>query len=84
MKQILSNDMVRRLQITDEGLPADELARVVDGYGDTLLRSGHDEGRVTEIITAGIRRFERKLERCRKDGRNLYRTAQESQKAFRR
>ena len=37
VKQILANDMVRRLLNTGEGLPKEEIAKVVDGYGSKLL-----------------------------------------------
>ena len=43
VKQILSNDMVRRLLNTGEGLPKEEIAKVVDGYWCKLLRSGHKQ-----------------------------------------
>merc|ERR1711867_225440 len=80
MKQILANDMVRRLLNTGEELPGEERARVVDGYGEKLLRSGHSLDSVRGIVTAGIRGYERKVLRCKLEGRPLYRTAAQSMK----
>ena len=57
VKQILANDMVRRLLNTGEGLPKEEIAKVVDGYGSKLLRSSHKLEEVREIVTAGIRGY---------------------------
>ena len=58
-----------KLLNTGRGLPAEETAKVVDGYASKLLRSGHTKGKVKEIIVAGLRGYERKLKRCLKEGR---------------
>ena len=76
--QILSNDLVRRLFNTGDGLGKDETARVVDGYAEKLLRSGHNNKKVLQIITAGIRGYERRVRRCLREGRSIYRTNLES------
>ena len=76
--QILSNDMVRRLLLTGEDLPEEERIRVVDEYSLKLLRSGHREEKVREIVLAGIRGFERRLLRSKLGKRKLYRRATES------
>ena len=66
------------LGLTGEGLPRSETARVVDGYASKLLRSGHVYKRVVDIITAGIRGYERRLRRCQREGRSIFRTNMES------
>ena len=65
--QILANDLVRRLLNTGEGLPGQESVKVVDDYSLKLRRSGHGREKVQEIIIAGIRGFERKVKRRRKE-----------------
>ena len=76
--QILSNDMVRRLLLTGEGLPEEERIKVVDKYSLKLLRSGHREEKVRDIVVAGSRGYERKLMRSKLGLRKLYRKAAES------
>ena len=79
--KILSNDLTRRLFNTMEGLPREEWNKVVDGYGQKLLTSGFSREKEVEILVAGIRCYERKVRRCRKNGWSLYRTAKGSMKS---
>ena len=74
-------DLTRRLFNTMEGLPREEWDRVVDGYGQKLLTSGFPREKVVEMQVSGIRCYERKVRRCRRNGWKLYRTAKGSMKA---
>ena len=69
--QILSNDMRRRLSNTDPRQGREEHIRVVDMFAKKFLTSGYDRTQVMRIILGGIRGWERKKERARKEGRPL-------------
>ena len=76
--QILANDLVRRLLNTKRQLAWQFKTAVIDDYGQKLLNSGYGRAQVVRIIVAGIKGYERKVQRCVKEGRQLYRTAKES------
>ena len=76
--QILSNDLVRRLCNTMESLGAREQHLVVDGYAQKLLNSGYGKEQVRKIVVNGIKGYEGRKSRCKKEGRRLRRTAKES------
>ena len=76
--QILANDLVRRLLNTKEDLPKAEIEKVVDAYTAKLERSGHSRSKIIEIAVAGIRGYEKKVRRRKKEGKPLFRTSQES------
>ena len=76
--QILANDLVRRLLNTKEDMPREEIEKVVDKYTEKLERSGHSRSKILEIAIAGIRGYENKVRRRRKEGKPLFRTSQES------
>ena len=50
------------------------------GYGQKLLTSGFSREKVVDVLVSGIRCYERKVRRCRKNGWKLYRTAKGSMK----
>ena len=79
--QVVSNDLVRRLLNSSEELGSKEKARIVDQYGQKLLDSGYSREQTIRILVAGIKGFEGKVERCRKEGRRLRRRANESRGA---
>ena len=76
--QVVSNDLVRRFLNSSEELGSKEKARIVDQYGQKLLDSGYSREQTVRILVAGIKGFERKVEKCKKQGRRLRRTAKES------
>ena len=55
--QVVSNDLVRRLQNTCETLGAEEYTKVVDQYARKLLTSGYSLEQCRRIIVAGIKNF---------------------------
>ena len=61
--------------MTGEGLPEEERIKVVNEYSQKLLRSGHREEKVLEIVLAGIRGYERRLRRSKQGLRKMYRRA---------
>ena len=79
--KILSNDLVRRLCNTMETLGAKEQHMVIDNYSQKLLNSGYGREQVQRIIVNGIKGYEGRKNRCKKEGRKLRRTAKESQGA---
>ena len=76
--QTLSNYMRWRLSNTDPRQGREEHIRVVDMFAKKLLTSGYNRPQVRMIILGGIRGWERKKERARKEGRPLYRTSYQS------
>ena len=76
--QTLSQEMVRRLMNTSEGLPENYYWEITDNYVTKLHNSGYSLEQIRKIILAGIKGFESKKERCKKEGRPLRRTAEES------
>ena len=77
--QILANDVVRRLSNTKEhNGDYQEASRVIDGYGQKLLNSGFLIDQVRNILIKGIKGFEGRKMRCKKEGRSLHCTAKES------
>ena len=79
--QILSNDVTRRLLNSCEELGSQERERIIDQYGQKLLNSGYAREQVVAILVAGIKGYEGKGERCKREGRNLRRTSDESKGA---
>ena len=79
--QILSQEMIRRLMNTSEGLPEEQLQEITDNYAVKLHNSGYNLEQIRRIILAGIKGYGAKKARCEKEGRSLRRTAGESQGA---
>ena len=76
--QTVSNDLVRRLNNTRESMGAREQIKVVNDYGQKLINSGYALDQVKKILINGIKGYEGRKARCKKEGRSLYRTAKES------
>ena len=76
--QTLSQEMVRRLMNTSEGLPENYYWEITDNYATKLHNSGYTLEQIRKILLAGIKGFESKKERCKKESRPLRRTAEES------
>ena len=76
--QTVSNDLVRRLGNTRESMGAVEMCKVVDQYGQKLINSGYSLEQVRRILINGIKGFEGRKARCKREGRSLYRTAIQS------
>ena len=58
--QILSNDMVRRLFNTSEGLGSKVVGEIVDNYAEKMMRSGYSREQTKKILLNGIKNFESK------------------------
>ena len=76
--QCLSNDLVRRLLNTREGLPLKYRAEVVNSYGVKLLTSGYGYDQVRRILINGAKGYLAKVKRRTTNGGHLHRTAAES------
>ena len=79
--QCLSNDLVRRLMNTMEGLPDSKRAEVIDNYGVKLMTSGFSREQCQRMVVNGIKGYLRMKERRMKagGGQRIHLTAQESQ-----
>ena len=78
--QILSNDLIRRLGNTDKDQEDTVFGRVVDQFGKKILTSGYSLSQTRKILLNGIRGWERKVTRSRKEGKRMFRKAEESLK----
>ena len=76
--QILSNDLVRRLSNCSLDIEAEERRNIVDNYAQKLLNSGFSREQTRRILIGGIKGFGAKVKRCLKEGRSLWRTAEDS------
>ena len=78
--QILSNDLVRRLGNVDDQQNKEMIKTVVDSYSQKLLTSGYSRVQTRRIILNGIRGWENKKSRAKREQRRVNRTAKESMK----
>ena len=72
---ILSQDLIRRMQNTEETIPESERIEIIDNYIDRLLVSGYSPDQTREIIESGLRGYSRKLSRSIRAGVPLHRPA---------
>ena len=77
--QILTADMIRRLANSSDSLEDEDYSSMVDRYAQKLVNSGYGIGQTRRIISAGIKGWRNKVNRCKKEGLRLRRTAAESQ-----
>ena len=76
--QILSNDVVRRLSNCSEDLPREDLIVMIDKYAQKLVNGGFTVDQTRKILVAGIKGYRTKVNRCKKEGRKIWRTSKES------
>ena len=79
--QILSQEMVRRLMNTSNGLPDKEYWQITDNFADKLKNSGYNVEQIRRIVIAGAKGYGAKKLRSEQLGIPLRRTAEESQGA---
>ena len=71
----LSQDLVRRLKNTSLGLSQEQKNEIINQYSRKLVTSGYQKEQVRRIITAGLKGFERLLERQVKGSQDIHRPA---------
>ena len=76
----LSQDVVRRMLNTSELVPQEERNNIVEKFISKLRRSGYRKDQVKEIIKAGLKGYERKLEKAKKEGKSVHRDAKSTSK----
>ena len=76
--QLIANDLVRRLLNTSEELGAEYIGAVVDQYAQELSYSGYSMEQIRRVIVNGIKGYEGRNRRRRKDGRSIRSTAKVS------
>ena len=72
---ILSQDLIRRMLNTSETIPDSERVEIIDNYIDRLVVSGYCPAQVKEIVESGLTGYERKVQRAKKSGLPLHRSA---------
>ena len=77
--QVLTQEVIRRLGNTYEGLVNEDYTRIIDDFCQKLFNSGYKEDQIRRIIVAGIKGWGGKIRRCEEEGRRLRRTAKNSQ-----
>ena len=77
--QVLTQEVIRRLGNTYEGLVNEDYTRIIDDFCQKLFNSGYKEDQIRRIIIAGIKGWGGKVRRCEEEGRRLRRTAKNSQ-----
>ena len=73
--QILSQDLIRRLQNICDSVTQKEKNDIIDNYYERLRRSGHSHSVAHEIIVSGIVGYERKVDRAVKENSPLHKAA---------
>ena len=76
--QVVSNDLVRRLQNNTEELGRGAKVEMVNNYAQKLANSGYRGEQLKRIIINGIKGYENKRRRCRELGRGVHRTSVDS------
>ena len=76
--KIIANDMTRRMYNTSEDLNLEDRLAIIDQYGQKLLNSGYTIHQTRKTIVNGIKSYESRKIRCRKEGRKFRRTGKES------
>ena len=76
--QVVANDLVRRLCKTMEELGSQEIIKMVDNYTQNLLNSGYTVEETRAIIVKGLKGYEGRKNKCKREGRSLWRTAAQS------
>ena len=79
--QVVSNDLIRRLQNNSEELGGGEKVRIVNDYTQKLANSGYRGEQLKKIVVNGIKGYESKVRRCREQGRGVHRTSVDSRGA---
>ena len=77
----LSNEVMRRLANISGHLGAKEKVKVMDEFSQVMVNSGHGIGEVRKTLVNGIKGHERKVERCKKEGKEFHRCAAGSAKS---
>ena len=76
----LSQDVVRRMLNTSEEVSQEERNDIIEMFISKLKRSGYRQDQVKEIIKAGLRGYENKLGKARKEGKCIHRDATSTSK----
>ena len=72
---ILTQEVVRRLGNTIEGLPKKDYITIIDRFSQKLVNSGYSADQTRRMVVAGIKGWGGKVLRCKEEGRRLRRTA---------
>ena len=74
--QIMSNELIRRLEKVSEGMPRKEVTRIIEQYTRQLKNSGYCRKEAREVIVSGVKGHKkRRAARMRQAGGKCYRKA---------
>ena len=71
----LSQDVIRRMLNTCELVHQEERNEIVEKFISKLRRSGYQQEQIVDIVSSGLKGYERKLARARKEGKCIHREA---------
>ena len=74
-QQILTQEIIRRLGNTCEGLSKEVYEGILNEVSQKMINSGYEVDQVRKIVVAGIKGWGNKILRCRADGKRLRRSA---------
>ena len=72
---ILTQEVIRRLGNTTEGLDVGEYTTILDRFSQKLFNSGYSVDQIRRMVVAGIKGWSGKVIRCKEEGRRLRRSA---------
>ena len=71
----LSQEVVRRMLHTSELVPQEERNQILEIFTSKLKLSGYRMDQVREIVKAGLKGYERKLQKAKNNGNSVHRDA---------
>ena len=78
---ILTQEVIRRLHNTQEELDGEVFRGIVDRFAQKMINSGHKAEMARRITIAGIKGWRSRIQKCRREGRRIRRTARHSLEA---
>ena len=75
---IMSNELMRRLQVIDDGLPLEETVNVVEQYVQQLINSGYGWKQTRDICVSALLGYKRQEIMRKRHNRPKYRSGQQS------
>ena len=77
--QINSNELTRRLfNINVESVDIKEIIAVIEQFTKTVKNSGYSQGQAKEMVCSGLKGWQSRFQKRKRNNQNLYRQAKET------
>merc|ERR1711942_54357 len=77
--QILANELTRRLSnIMDEVVEKEEILEKIEQFSQELRNSGYSQNQAKEIVSSGVRGWQKRIRKRKRDDQNFYRSAKDT------